>query len=382
MRLKCQVFVLLYFLAVAANAQEYQASLLNLGDPAPQLRVGEWLKGTPVSSFQKGRVYVIEFWATWCRGCIAALNHLSALATKYKNKVSVVGIDVYETKSISTNQLKAFVDSMTLWSEYHLATDDNNLMVAGWLEASGEKNNGIPRTFVVDAQGRLAWIGYPKQLEEVLPKIIDSTWDIEKVSARRKELQHLSWLDKEAYYNLAQYWGDPRTGDPGKPDSTLSLINKMVKSKPELRYAPYIAYSTFLALLKTDLPKAYNYGKEVIVTPTYEDPPYDRIYGLIDTYSDKLNRPDININKLPLSLKIYELGAEAYEAEIDNLPYPELVNISKLYFKMAEMYWCANNKVKAIDAMQKAIEALKNKKGVSTKELADFKSRLKQYKNI
>ena len=38
---------------------------LRVGDPAPSLQVAEWIKGQPVSAFEAGKVYLVEFWATW-----------------------------------------------------------------------------------------------------------------------------------------------------------------------------------------------------------------------------------------------------------------------------------------------------------------------------
>lgn len=49
---------------------------------------------------------------------------------------------------------------------------------------------------------------------------------------------------------------------------------------------------------------------------------------------------------------------------------------------MAEWYWRTNQKSKAIDSQQKAIEALKTKKNFSNQDMAAFKSRLEQYKNM
>lgn len=37
---------------------------LNVGDRAPALNVDRWLKGEPVTAFQPGTIYVVEFWAT------------------------------------------------------------------------------------------------------------------------------------------------------------------------------------------------------------------------------------------------------------------------------------------------------------------------------
>jgi hypothetical protein len=50
-------------LAVSAGAQD--KATLGIGDPAPALSVAEWVKGSQVSNFEAGNVYLVEFWATW-----------------------------------------------------------------------------------------------------------------------------------------------------------------------------------------------------------------------------------------------------------------------------------------------------------------------------
>jgi hypothetical protein len=49
------------FLATASAA----AQDLKPGDPAPPLAITEWVQGGPIEGFEKGKVYLIEFWATW-----------------------------------------------------------------------------------------------------------------------------------------------------------------------------------------------------------------------------------------------------------------------------------------------------------------------------
>ena len=50
-------------LAVTAQAQD--KATLGIGDPAPALNVAEWVKGSQISNFEAGNVYLVEFWATW-----------------------------------------------------------------------------------------------------------------------------------------------------------------------------------------------------------------------------------------------------------------------------------------------------------------------------
>jgi thiol-disulfide isomerase/thioredoxin len=330
----------------------------------------------PVENFQKGKVYVVEFWATWCKPCIAAMPHLSELNRKYKNEMTVIAIDIYESKARpvkSDKRVKDFVDSMGSRMDFNVAIEDSNFTVLDWIESTDEKNDGIPLTFVVNAEGRLAWIGHPSKLDEVLDKIINNTWSISEELAKRNENKRLAILDDSLNYELMVYNANfYKPGDLGKPDSMLLMIREIVKNEPRLKYAPLMSYNTFAALLKTDPDSAYAYGKKVIVTTTFDQPAYYSITNAIEVYSEKLRLP----------AKIYELGAEAYKEEINQIPYPELVNMPKLYNNMAEMYWHAKNKAKAIEIMQKAIEVLKSKRDVSKKEVASFEQKLQKYNSM
>jgi hypothetical protein len=53
----------LVFIAVAASARAAEPTL-KLGDPAPKLQTGKWVQGEPVTAFQPGKAYIVEFWAT------------------------------------------------------------------------------------------------------------------------------------------------------------------------------------------------------------------------------------------------------------------------------------------------------------------------------
>lgn len=242
---------------------------------------------------------------------------------------------------------------------------DSNLMETGWMKASASQ--GIPQSFVVNEEGRLAWIGHPKDLVEVLPKIVNKTWNIKEALDKKASDRRLTKLDLDASAELEQYAGNAYREDIGKPDSALLMINKIIRKEPALKYAPRLAYHTFSALLKTNPHQAYEYGKVLIATPTYEDPAYDAIILFLGLYADKLSIP----------AEIYHLGAEAYQEEIDKIPYPEIINMPRLYTSMAEWYARANDQPKAIEAQQKAIEELKSRNAA---ELAVFESKLQQYK--
>jgi thiol-disulfide isomerase/thioredoxin len=362
------LMLLFGLLSIAANGQETQFPLLNIGDAAPSLQVRAWLKGTPIQRFEPGRVYVVEFWATTCGPCIAAMPHLSLVAGKYKKMVTVIGVDVME-RDPSMKKLKAFVDSMGSAMDYPVATEDSNFMTTRWFNASGE--TGIPVAFAINQEGRVAWIGHPNDLDEALPKILNNSLDIEKASAERKSNKRLEMLDDSAGHELLYYRAEVEKRDSGKLDSLLlNRIAEIVRKEPELKYAPDVAASTFTILLKTDPQKAYEYGKVFMVTPTYQHPPYYVIFNNINSYPEE--------KKLPP--QIYELGAQAYQARIDLSP--KTIDLPKTYHIMADWYWRAHDTSKAIETEEKAIEALKTGKRASVDSLAAFESRLQLYKNL
>jgi thiol-disulfide isomerase/thioredoxin len=359
------LFLLLCSIATDAHAQRDPPRTLNVGDPAPRLQVRQWIKGTPIRQFEKGKVYVVEFWATWCRPCIAGMPHLSAMARKYQDNVTVIGVDIYEKKGIG--KVRSFVDSMGPRMDYVVAREDSNFMETGWMDAF--EVMGIPKSFVVSTDGRIAWIGHPKDLDEVLRKIVNNTWDISAASAKWVSDKYLAALDDSASSELFARRGDPQKPNKyGHQDSALLLIDEMVRKEPKLKYAPKIGFYTFSSLLQIDQQKACDYGKVLMVTPTYEDAPCDMLIDAIQLYSYKLNlRPEL-----------YELCAEAYQGKIDQ--YPQSDELADSYHRMAEWYWRACNKAKAVEAEQKAIEEAKNETDFPAVELTAFESRLRQYK--
>lgn len=188
---------LLSLFAVAALPAQAPAEVsLHAGDKAPAFAVETFLKGDPIASFQAGHVYVLEFWATWCGPCVAAMPHLSELQAAYREqKVHVVGINVWEDKQYSPATLakaKAFVARKGEALAYAMAFDGAaKAMDQHWMQAAGRTS--IPTTFVVDGAGKVAWIGHPSYLDLVLEAVVRGTWDLvegpKKIEAGRAAIR-------------------------------------------------------------------------------------------------------------------------------------------------------------------------------------------------
>ncbi|WP_349253674.1 TlpA disulfide reductase family protein [Bradyrhizobium sp. CB82] len=152
--------------------------VLGLESPAPPIKVENWLRGQPLSSFQPGIVYIVEFWATWCPPCVAAVPGLVQLQEKYKKSaVEVLGLAAHEhaeTADEAREKLDAWLTENVPNLNYRIGLDYTREMGKLWLDPSSSV--GIPTSFVVDRDGRIAFVGLPTQLDDVLPKILTGSW--------------------------------------------------------------------------------------------------------------------------------------------------------------------------------------------------------------
>jgi thiol-disulfide isomerase/thioredoxin len=182
---------MLALLALAATTSMVLADepTLKVGAPAPKLVTGKWVQGDQVKEFEKGKAYIVEFWATWCGPCKVSIPHLNETAKKYKDKgLIVIGQDCWEQDD---GKVAPFVKTMGDKMTYCVALDDKDgsekgKMAETWMVAAGR--NGIPSAFLVDTTGKIAWIGHPMQLkEQVIEDVLAGKYDLTKAAADSDE---------------------------------------------------------------------------------------------------------------------------------------------------------------------------------------------------
>ena len=111
------------------------------------------LNGEQVSlSDFKGKVVILDFWATWCPPCVQEIPHFIELYEKYKEQgFAMVGISVDHG---GVRVVKSFVQKYQV--NYPI------LMTDGQVDKAYGNITSIPTTFVIDRQGNIwrTYIGY------------------------------------------------------------------------------------------------------------------------------------------------------------------------------------------------------------------------------
>ena len=159
---KRRIYSLLMLLFLSAStSSRADKPKLRIGDTAPPLTAT--IEGHPAESFQKGRIYVIEFWATWCGACLATFNHVNGLVHALKNE-PITFISVTDEKKVNVDLL--------------LKTRPLQTRIAYDRESKTFDTYGvrvIPHTVVVGKDGKIVAITNPLSLtKEVLQDVLAS----------------------------------------------------------------------------------------------------------------------------------------------------------------------------------------------------------------
>jgi thiol-disulfide isomerase/thioredoxin len=127
----------------AAAAQLTVIRFVRNPDPAPEFKVKD-LDGKDLSlEAYKGKVILLNFWASWCGPCRAEIPSLIELQGKYKDRLQIIGMDVDDDE----NTVRQVVKEEIINYPVALATVPVRLAYGGI--------GALPTVFVIDTEGRV-----------------------------------------------------------------------------------------------------------------------------------------------------------------------------------------------------------------------------------
>lgn len=140
---------------------------LLVGHPAPEFQ-GTLLDGKPFTlSDLRGKVVLLDFWATWCGPCVQALPHIQKIADRFADRPVVV-LGMNRDQFGSEERIRKFLERKKITFPQFLDFDG---------EAADKYGvTGIPCTFLIDAKGILQYVsvGFTPGHDEVLAEHIEA----------------------------------------------------------------------------------------------------------------------------------------------------------------------------------------------------------------
>jgi thiol-disulfide isomerase/thioredoxin len=132
-----------------------------VGCTMPQLTVTNWLSANQLDPRDlEGRIYVVEFWATWCPTCMVRMPHLNELAQKYRSD-GVIFLTFSENHCLDKPQ--AYIEKKKYDFFAAMDTGASSKLGVTW----------IPMAYIVGCDGKILWQGEPNDaFEAALEKAV------------------------------------------------------------------------------------------------------------------------------------------------------------------------------------------------------------------
>jgi thiol-disulfide isomerase/thioredoxin len=351
-------------IVAAAFCQVVSAQELTLGSKAPKLELKKFIKGEEVKGFEKGKIYVVELWATWCGPCRTTIPHLTELQKKHKD-LTIIGVAILEEDQ---DAVPDFVEEMGDKMDYRVALDlvpegeepTEGKVVTNWMKPAEQQ--GIPTAFIINGDSKIAWIGHPSEMEEPLDQIIEGKWDLVAEAKKMVDAKAVQKKMQATFSRLQKLFKE--FSEDGDPKELLAELDTATESIPDKTDIFKMIRFQVLALWKDGADDAVKLGNEIAESSQGEDPQLlnNIAWFIVDPNRD--TKADAKLLKLALKVAV----------KADKLANSEDPSVADT---LAKAYFDNGDLAKAVATQERVIELAEG-----TRMAADpgLKKRLRQYK--
>jgi len=308
--------------------------VLTIGDEAPAVDIAHWLKGAEVEEFETGKIYVLEFWATWCGPCKASMPHVTKLQEQYKDyDVTVIGVSDENVQTVVSFLCKADKEDV-LWNDkigYTLATDPDESTKNAYLKPAAQQ--GIPTAFIIGKDTRIEWIGHPMGMDDVIDQVVRDKWDRD---AYKVKFEKKMAVTREVMKVQPQI---EKAVEAGDWNAAVITANQLTGSDPE--YASLKA-GLFRTMLRKsdDFSRSYDFGRTVM-RAHWDDPMILNMMSWTTVDDKGVKKRDLDF-ALEAALRANELTKEEDPAILDT--------VARVYFEKGDLEQAIKWQRKAVKA--------------------------------
>ncbi len=218
-----QLIIIISIILTVGNT--YAQSNIKVGEQAPEIHITNWIKNIPVDKELKNKYIVLEFWATWCAPCIAAVPHMNKLQQEFHQKDLYYLSMTDESAALIERILKRINFSSIVVTDTTKQTQINFGDGVKGLEA-------FPLTVLINKNGIIEWIGEPQNLNaKIMSKFLSNSLTtnsnssgVVKNNTQKGADKTLSFFDLFRKKEIKNYFQLKETSNQQKLKQTLGTM--------------------------------------------------------------------------------------------------------------------------------------------------------------